>query len=75
MYLILILLYLRIKILLKTKEDFLMINSKLAATQLKNIKAKKRLLILINIKKLQIFRQIKIQKPKEWFSVTIKDKV
>ena len=75
MYLILILLYLRIKILLKTKEDFLMINSKLAATQLKNIKAKKRLLILINIKKLQIFRQIKIQKLKEWFSVTIKDKV
>lgn len=52
-----------------------MINSKLAATQLKNIKAKKRLLILINIKKLQIFRQIKIQKLKEWFSVTIKDKV
>lgn len=43
MYLILIRLSQRIKILLKTKEDFLMINSRLAAIQLKNIKVKKKL--------------------------------
>jgi len=43
MFLILILLSLRIKILHKIKEGFLMINSKLAVTQLKNIKVKKRL--------------------------------
>jgi hypothetical protein len=52
-----------------------MINFKSVAIQLKSIKVRKRLLILISIKKFLIFLQIKMLKLKVWYSVIIRDRV